>query len=211
MLAAPAMSDRSITGTTIIFSSLMNRSPKNFELSTKGFTESGKNPSTTPTKAPSTSPTRIRARRLVLKYQPNIPRFTDFISVIPFPIFLRFFTARVKRLTAKQRHRSRFREGKPSLYALLPVHKPRRRNAIKPDKAENGQECVLGRHVRVSRVHPFIEGVSPASFSAASRSGYGRDAEGYWVIRVRTAGRFQRHIGYSHRLLSGKSIWTIGE
>ena len=33
-----------MTGTTIIFKSLMKRSPKNLEPSTKGLTESGKNP-----------------------------------------------------------------------------------------------------------------------------------------------------------------------
>jgi len=75
MLAAPAMSENRITGTTIILSSLMNRSPKNLELSTKGLTESGKNPRMMPTIAPKTRPISIRASRLVLKYQPKTPLF----------------------------------------------------------------------------------------------------------------------------------------
>ncbi len=76
MLAAPAIKENSITGTTIILRSLTNKSPKNFELSTKGFTALGKNPSTIPTIAPKIRPIRILAKRLVLKYQSKTPRFS---------------------------------------------------------------------------------------------------------------------------------------
>jgi len=76
-----------MTGTTIILSSLMKRSPKNLELSTKGFTELGKNPSTIPYQGSQHEPHKNTLKEIGLEIpikNPSLSRFCLSHSILQF-------------------------------------------------------------------------------------------------------------------------------